>query len=525
MIDVKEVGPARFELRMRCGTGPRKRYVLERPSKREALIWAARMGTIRDLFVQAGSPEGAAVALQMLAEQRTEVGFEQVEARSRKMAARASKESPLPVREAALARTFDDMVRLLLAGELQRRWPQHIRALRPSTVLTYTSKLDAICKIDVPHGGRRVPFGSIPLAEIGRDQADAVLASMTERGQSSGLQAGRILHRVMRLAVEPCRLIERFPFEKGWLPMQPTRPAFSYLFPAEEKLLMQCPLLPLEERLYFGFLAREGMRSEEAASLRWGHLDLLSGDVRLDFNKTDAPRTWMLGEDVAEALRHWRELCEKTSRPVGPQDLVFVLRHEAKDRSDRLRQALRLAGVTRSVLFERNARRRPLRLHDLRGTFVTLAMALGRTEDWITARTGHTTSLQLARYRRAAEHSSEHHLGWLCPLSVAFGAVASDARVGQEVGQTASGESQVVEIIDVNANSDKTHGPATHVPAQANSQSSKSLACWTRALAHPVAGGAGQLAAGIGGLDPALFDALLARARDGGFEALADLLH
>ncbi len=512
MIDVKEVGPGRFELRMRCGTGPRKRYVFERPSKAAALIWAARMGAIRDLFVAAGSPEACAVALQLLAEQRTETGFDQVEARSQKLAAKAALAEPEPAKEKALARTFAEFARLLLAGELQRLWPQHIRALRPATQTTYTHKLEAICKISVPHDGRRVAFGSLPLVDIGRPQADAVLAAMHERGSTSGLQSGRILGRLMRLAVEPCRLVERFPFEKGWLPMRPARPAFSYLFPTEEALLMGCPGIPLEERLYFGLLAREGMRSEEAAGMLWTHLDLVAGDFRLDDNKTGLPRTWKLGEDVAEALRLWRERCREQGRPTGPDDLVFHLEYAPKDRSDRLRQCLRLAGVTRSVLFERNPRRRPLRLHDLRGTFVTLALALGHTEDWVTARTGHKSTLQLALYRRAVANCREHHLGWLCPLTHAL---------STEPGGPLTGPNAVTIGNDfVSEYSDKTSPTPTPIPTTSEIEhlgASDVVNTW---VGPPDLGGAGQKRGPLRPIDPALFDALLARVRDGGFEAL-----
>ena len=41
---------------------------------------------------------------------------------------------------------------------------------------------------------------------------------------------------------------------------------------------------------------------------------------------------------------------------------------------------LRTAGVTRPELFERSKVRQPLRLHDLRASFVTIALANGKTE-------------------------------------------------------------------------------------------------------------------------------------------------
>jgi integrase len=82
----------------------------------------------------------------------------------------------------------------------------------------------------------------------------------------------------------------------------------------------------------------------------------------------------------------------------------------------KLRDALSLAGQDRPKLFQRDQNRIPIRAHDLRATFVTLALALGRTEDWVTRRTRHCSSVMLARYRRDAETLREHDLGWLVDL-------------------------------------------------------------------------------------------------------------
>jgi integrase len=69
--------------------------------------------------------------------------------------------------------------------------------------------------------------------------------------------------------------------------------------------------------------------------------------------------------------------------------------------------------IDHTKLFQRDVKRIPIRAHDLRATFVTLALANGKTEDWVTRRTGHSSSIMLARYRRDAETVREHSLGWL----------------------------------------------------------------------------------------------------------------
>ncbi len=81
-----------------------------------------------------------------------------------------------------------------------------------------------------------------------------------------------------------------------------------------------------------------------------------------------------------------------------------------------LRRQLWAAGVRRSELHTKGENRGRLRAHDLRGTFVTLALAAGRSEAWVQDRTGHTTSAMLNRYRRAARSASELGLGALKPL-------------------------------------------------------------------------------------------------------------
>ncbi|HMI83066.1 MAG TPA: DNA integration/recombination/inversion protein, partial [Polyangiaceae bacterium] len=65
-----------------------------------------------------------------------------------------------------------------------------------------------------------------------------------------------------------------------------------------------------------------------------------------------------------------------------------------------------------------------LRAHDLRGTFVTLSLANGKTETWLMDRTEHTTSAMLNRYRPAARSASELGLGPLLPLSAAIPEIA-----------------------------------------------------------------------------------------------------
>jgi hypothetical protein len=67
--------------------------------------------------------------------------------------------------------------------------------------------------------------------------------------------------------------------------------------------------------------------------------------------------------------------------------------------SDRVKDHLELAGVTRPEIRQKNTGRLGFRFHDLRTTFVTMALACGKSEAWAMDRSGHTTSGQLHNYR------------------------------------------------------------------------------------------------------------------------------
>jgi integrase len=81
---------------------------------------------------------------------------------------------------------------------------------------------------------------------------------------------------------------------------------------------------------------------------------------------------------------------------------------------------LKLAGVDRAELFEHTDKRRRVNVHALRATFVTLALATGKSEAWVQDRTGHRSSLMVNRYRRVARTAAELRFGALTPLHQAI---------------------------------------------------------------------------------------------------------
>ncbi len=188
------------------------------------------------------------------------------------------------------------------------------------------------------------------------------------------------------------------------------------MFPAEDAALLACSEVPYCDRLLFGVLAREGLRAGEASDLQFADLDLDNGSISLRENKTDDPRTWALDSSVVAVLK-----TSKERRNAQPNDRVFVDEnggaYDLTKLAERLRADLKTAGVTRAELFETSRLRGKLRVHDLRATFVTLALTNGRTETWVADRTGHRSSVMINRYRRQARAAAELELGDLQPLA------------------------------------------------------------------------------------------------------------
>jgi integrase len=304
--------------------------------------------------------------------------------------------------------TFSQLAKEWTDGKLAERYPRHVRV---KDHRLDASRLKKLCAIDVADG---LKLGDVPLTAFAIDHAEAAMRGLPPKAKRpmTHRQYGQVLSRVLALAVYPCRILAANPLPKRFLPMGEKPPAFTYLYPAEDAALLACDAVPIARRLLWGFLVREGCRLGEALALRFCDLDLKNGSLTLQNSKTGESRTWALDAGVARSLTTWQEL-----RKAEPTDAVFA---DCWHPADQLRDDLRAAEIARADIFQSTDRRRALRVHDLRGTFVTLSLAAGRSESWVADRTGHTTSQMINRYRRAARTAGELGLGAPLPLDQAI---------------------------------------------------------------------------------------------------------
>jgi integrase len=337
-------------------------------------------------------------------------------------------------KKGAQALTFEQFAKQWTDGELAKKYPDHVRAKRSA------GRDEELLRLYVLPHVRDVHVDEFALAD-----AELVMASIpaihprTKKPLSPGSrrQVAQTMARLMRLAVYPAKLRKENPIPSGWLPRLGDPLAKECLYPDEEALLLGGKLLepnpgrgprlteiPLLRRLAYGFLSREGMRVDEMGALRWRDVDLKRGRVNLDENKTDDPRDWDLQPDVVAVLTWWKE---RQRDHAGPDDHVFAedgVPLHALHLADLIRKDLWRVGVRRPQLFERSKVRQPLRAHDLRATFVTINLSLGKSETWISDRTGHHSHEMIDKYRRKAR---TWNLGPLVPFPEALPEMAKPA--------------------------------------------------------------------------------------------------
>ena len=395
-----------WSVRLRCGKGQNPRFVIRLAGQSDALARAVKMSELARVLVRAGLTAEAPVILREAGEQATDAGFREVDAYARELCAEASK----PGGRRQLAKrvpTFREFGESWTSGRLHKLYPDQVPL--KDTAADDASRLRAHVYPTI--GDKRID-------QVTLDDCEHITRSIPEGASRSRRHIAGTIARVFRMAVYPCRHVATSPLPRGFLPRANSRKALTYLYPANDRALLACADVPFGYRLLWGFLAREGMREGEALALTWECADLVRGMVRLDENKTDDPRAWALNPGVARALRVYRQHFAPEAASTDP---VFVQRSKfGLAKTFRLHLERASIKAERPELFVTTATRQRIRVHDLRGTFVTLALANGRPESWVMARTGHRSSQMVNRYRRIAMSFAELNLGELDPLDQAI---------------------------------------------------------------------------------------------------------
>lgn len=305
-----------------------------------------------------------------------------------------------------IGKTFAQVAHMWTSGELTKLYPDQVPEKRTADL--DVTRLDVLSKI----------VGAIPVARFTVDDAERAMRSLPSKLRpATRRQYAQALRRVLELAAYPLRLIPSNPLPRLFLPKGRHDLELQVLYPDEEAKLMACEAVPLAYRMTYGFLARMGFRKSEAIGdpetdaepLRWRALDLDRGVVRVARSKTEKPRPVPLDAGVCEALAAWKD-----TRKPGDDEAVFAGVKLAN--AETFREHLRAAGVDRAELYTRSKDSLPIRVHDLRATFVTVSMAIGKPDTWIRDRTAHKTVSMLDRYRRAARNFEELNTGELAPL-------------------------------------------------------------------------------------------------------------
>lgn len=301
--------------------------------------------------------------------------------------------------------TFAQFARAWVEGELYNANPSKVRKKRSS------DRDESALRNHI-----NPVIGTKALDRLTLEDFDRVLEKLPKDLAPRTRQlVAQVCQKLMVYAAYPFKHVDATPIPKGWTKVANVEDrAKSCLYPDEDAKLMRCADIALEHRLVYGILMREGMREQELGAMKWRYLDLARGLIHLDKNKTNHARSWELGADVVRALKWWKK---KTGG--GEDDLVFQgvdlksgckwLRGLGKRYASKPADLgdLGLAGITRAILREDSSSRQPLRFHDLRASFVTMALATGRGEEWIRQRTGHTTSDQIQNYNRAAPSNAK----------------------------------------------------------------------------------------------------------------------
>lgn len=281
-------------------------------------------------------------------------------------------------------------------------------------------------------------FGDMAVCAVTEQDVEKAFASAWEAykrrykrkpSQGTKRQVYMVTHRLFDLAIRPGRLREDNPVSEDLLPSKGASKLYSYLYPIELLALLKCTAIPIERRVYYALATYTGLRKgsipvgnqsradDEESRIEfylWSSIDLTHSTILSLVNKNDHPVMFVQRDaessgvgSLIELLRRWREYC---GWPSDSKPVISTLHCKRRTEAETLRKDLLCAGVTRGILFSNTDKIQALRFHDLRATFVTWAKRAGKSDGWITDRTGHITQEIMNRYIRAARNLADLQL-------------------------------------------------------------------------------------------------------------------
>jgi integrase len=263
---------------------------------------------------------------------------------------------------------------------------------------------------DVKTRGESAPaFGELDVAVVTSDDIARVMgAQPADHRAETRVKMYNRLHRLFELAEFPCRLRPEGtnPVKKYLRPAPDADKLFCFLYPSEVLSLLGHERIPLPRRVLYALAVFTGQRKGSLFAMRWKHVDVDHGTLASFKTKTGRAQYFVADRGLMALLQAWHEHQGKPGDdvPLVPS-AIDALGCEPKRLATALRDDLRAAGVTRAILFEDDeANVEPLRFHDLRSTFCTWARRAGKSDAWISERTGQeVTGNMIDRYDRGAQ--------------------------------------------------------------------------------------------------------------------------
>ncbi|MGH2866140.1 MAG: tyrosine-type recombinase/integrase [Solirubrobacteraceae bacterium] len=259
-------------------------------------------------------------------------------------------------------------------------------------------------------------FGERPVRQLTRDEVRTWWRSLHDPKR----EGGRLSDRNANKLLSELRAILNWARDEHRLKDDPTegirkhreltseRPDF---YSVEEVEALVRHAASDTDALIYRVAAFAGLRRGEIVSLRWRHIDLARGTVHVvdsvsagdDSRVKDAEgRTVPLAPQLAQALAQWRpddarddDLVFPGMRRIRKRDGEMIEKLDGDALSNRYRDARDRAGL------------RPLRFHDLRHTFGSLAVDGGASLVQVQAWMGHSDIKTTMRYLHSKSRTED----------------------------------------------------------------------------------------------------------------------